>query len=222
MATGGPLRVLSDVPKELLENYFKAGMIAIDTELHGLRLMRDQVCLVQISDRHGNVCLVRPKPPRAPVNLKKLLEHRDTLKVFHYALTDVSFLRASLGVNVTPFACTKVMSKLVRTYTSSHGLKDLVSELVGVEMDKYPQQTDWSKVELSQQQLQYAANDVLHLLPVYDTLNKMLKERGKLPSGITATELNEACQAFLPTLVDLLLSGYGDRDEGWDTSLFTH
>jgi ribonuclease D len=214
--------VLPDIPTDVLEKYLRSDVIAVDTELHGLRLMRDQVCLIQMADRDRNVCLVRPNPPGAPENLKTLLEHPRPIKVFHYALTDVSFLRASLGVKVWPYQCTKVMSKLVRTYASGHGLKDVVAELVGVEMDKHPQQTNWSQPELTQKQLDYAANDVLHLIPAYDSLQRMLQERGKLPTGISVVEMNELCQAFLPTLVELILNGYGDRDEGWETSLFSH
>jgi ribonuclease D len=221
MARVGSYPVYPDVPNDLLEIYLRADVIAVDTELHGLRLARDQVCLVQISDREQNVCLVRPVPPEAPKNMKTLLEHPRTIKIFHYALTDVSFLRASLGVKVWPYQCTKVMSKLVRTYASSHSLKDVVAELVGVEMEKHPQQSDWSQ-ELSEKQREYAAHDVLHLIPAYEMLAKMLEARGSLPTGIKVTELNEMCQAFLPTLVELVLNGYGDRDEGWDTSLFAH
>jgi len=222
MAAGATQKVLPDVPGGLLEKYLKADVIAVDTELHGLRLARDQVCLVQIADRHQNVCLVRPNPPEAPKNLRALMEHPRTIKVFHFALTDVAFMRASLGVKVWPYHCTKVMSKLVRTYASSHGLKDLVAELVGVEMDKHPQQTNWSAPVLSPKQIAYAANDVLNLIPAYDALQRMLQERGKLPTGLSAVELNELCQAFLPTLVELILNGYGDKDDGWETSLYTH
>jgi len=222
MSRGGSYSLSPDVPDELLKTYLGSDVIAVDTELHGLRLVRDQVCLVQISDRNRNACLVRPTPGHAPKNLKTLLESPKTIKLFHYALTDVCFLRQSLGVRVWPYQCTKVMSKIARTYTGAHGLKDVVAELVGVEMDKHPQQTNWSQAELSQRQLEYAANDVLHLIPAYDTLTKMLRERGTLPTGSTAVQLNEMAQAFLPTLVELILNGYGDRDDGWDTSLFAH
>ena len=222
MARAAPLKVLPDLPDSLLATYLKAGMVAVDSELHGLRLVRDEVCLVQLCDRKGNVCLVRPAPPNAPPNLKRLLEDSHTVKLFHYALTDVSFLRRSLDIRVHPFACTKVMSKIVRTYANAHGLKDLVAELVGETMDKASQLTDWSKRVLTQKQLRYAADDVVYLISAYEKLCEMLEARGTLPSGISAVELNRDCQAFLPTLVELMLNGYGDRDDGWDTSLFTH
>jgi len=215
------LTVVADIPKETLDLYLKSDAIAMDTELQGLRLQRDQVCLVQMADRNQNVCLVRPKAGACP-NLTRLLTDSNTLKVFHYALVDVAFLRRSLGITVNNFACTKVMSKLVRTYASYHSLKELVNELVGIKLEKENQQTNWSAASLTPEQTVYAANDVLHLLKVYDGLKKMVHERGALPSGITADQLNVLCQSFLPTLVELILNGYGDADNGWVTSLFTH
>ncbi|MCH7476544.1 MAG: 3'-5' exonuclease [SAR324 cluster bacterium] len=222
MASSKRLHVVPDIPAALLKKYLAQDIIAVDTELQGLQLWRDQVCLVQMCDRKGNVCLVRPTPPHAPPNLKRLLTHPGTLKVFHYAVTDVSFLRASLGVTVKPYECTKVMSKLVRTYANRHSLLGLVGELVGVELAKEQQLSNWSSAKLSEKQLVYAANDVIHLIPVYDALTKMVVERGKLPSGITAEELNRESQASLKTFVDLILNGYGDRDQGWETSVFFH
>jgi len=222
MAGNDAYRVVSDIPDQLLESYLQSKEIAIDTELQGLRIQRDQVCLVQLCDRNKNVCLVQPKPQAAPPNLKKLLTHAQTTKVFHFAVTDVAFLRTSLGVQVHPFRCTKVMSKLIRTYTEGHGLRSLVQELMGIELDKELQTSNWSAKNPTQMQLRYAANDVLYLLPVYDTLMEMLENRGALPSGTTALELNEATQACLPTIVDLLINGYGDRDQGWESSVFVH
>ncbi|MDH4246321.1 MAG: 3'-5' exonuclease, partial [Deltaproteobacteria bacterium] len=117
---------------------------------------------------------------------------------------------------------TKVMSKLVRTYTEGHSLKSLVQEIVGVELDKTSQTTNWGKGDLSADQLRYAANDVIHLLEVYDGLKEMIKERGELASGLKLVDLNTQCQAMLPTLMNLLISGYGDQDNGWETSVFDH
>ena len=222
MAGAETFRVVPDIPDKLLESYLQSKEIAVDTELQGLRLGRDQVCLVQLCDRNKNVCLLQPEPHKSPPNLKKLLAHPDTIKVFHFALTDVAFLRVSLGIQVHPFRCTKVMSKLIRTYTESHGLRSLVQELMGVELDKEQQTSNWFVKNPTQMQLRYAANDVLYLLPVYDTLMEMLENRGALPSGTSALEMNEAAQACLPTVVDLLINGYGDRDQGWETSIFVH
>jgi ribonuclease D len=222
MAASSEYTVVADIPDAVLKSYLAQPEIAVDTELQGLRLGRDQVCLVQLCDRDQQVCLVRPEGPTTAPNLKKLLTHPKTVKVFHYALTDVAFLQASLDIAVHPYRCTKVMSKLARTYTDQHSLKDLVRELVGVELDKVSQSSNWQQRKLSPAQLKYAANDVLHLLAIYDALRQMLKERGKLPTGISAVELNEHSQQTLPTLVELILNGYGDKDQGWETSLFNH
>lgn len=222
MPKGTKFKVYPDIPDSLLRKYMKADFLAVDTEMQGLKLERDQVCLVQLCDEHRNLCLVQPTPPKAPANLKKVLEYSKLLKIFHYALTDVGFLRQSLGIKVKPFHCTRVMSKLVRTYTNTHSLKDVVSELVGVQLEKESQQTNWAKDELSQQQLRYAANDVLFLIPVYQILMNMLQARKKLPSGISGEKLNTMCQAYLPTLVEIVINGYANRDEGWDTELFAH
>ncbi len=214
--------LVRDIPPGLLKKYLAEKVVAVDSELQGLRLGRDQVCLVQVCDGKGNLSLVRISPPKVPPNLKKLLTSASTTKVFHYAITDIAFLKASLNVDVHPFRCTKVMSKLVRTYTEVHSLKQLVQELVGVELEKQNQSSDWSRKELTQSQLRYAANDVLHLVEVYRKLEKMISARGMLPSGLTAKDLNQKSQACLPTMVEILLNGYGDRDRGWETSLFSH
>jgi len=222
MAGPETLRVVPDIPDKLLETYLQSKEIAVDTEMQGLRLRRDEVCLVQLCDRNKNVCLLQPTPHEAPPNLKKLLTHPNTTKIFHFALTDVAFLKLSLGINVQPYRCTKVMSKLIRTYTESHSLRAVVQELMGIELDKEQQTSNWAVKNPTQMQLRYAANDVLYLLPVYDTLMEMMENRGTMPSGKSALELNEAAQACLPTIVDLLINGYGDRDNGWETSLFVH
>lgn len=212
----------TDLSETQLTHYLSRQRIAVDTELHGLNLQRDQICLVQMCDEQGNVCLIKPEPGKAPRNMKALLENSAVLKVFHFALTDVAFFQSSLGIRVTPFNCTKVMSKLIRTYSQSHGLKDLHLELLGIEMKKEQQQTNWASNELSQEQLQYAATDVLRLLQVYHNLQQMIDARERLSSGSTIKELNETAQAMLPGLVELLLNGYGDLDSGWQTSLFSH
>lgn len=211
-----------DIPEDLLQHYLGQNEIAIDTELHGLRLYRDEICLVQICDDQSKVCLVKPDIKNPPHNLKKLLTAPDTLKVFHFALTDVAFFKTSLGIDVAPFNCTKVMSKLVRTYTNSHGLKDLCAELLGLPLEKEQQQTNWASSNLSSGQLKYAANDVLYLLRVYRSLKNMIEQRPPLSTGIKLIELHQQAQNMLPGLVSLLVHGYGDKDQGWETTLFAH
>lgn len=214
--------LVADIPDALLKTYLSRDVVAVDAELQGLQLWRDEVCLVQVCDKEGNVCLVKIKPPKLPRNLARLLTDTSTVKIFHYALSDVAFLKVSLHVDVYPYRCTKIMSKLARTYSDSHGLKDLVYEFIGVALDKQNQSSDWSKPRLSQSQLKYAASDVLYLVEVYRQLQNMIDQRGKLPSGITLKELNEKSQACLPVFVEIFQNRYGDRDRGWETSLFSH
>ena len=211
-----------DIPEGIFNNFMKLEKIAVDTELHGLTMNRDQICLVQLCDQEKQVCLVRPKRDGGYSRLKALMENKDVLKVFHFALTDVAFFKTSLNIEVTPFCCTKVMSKLIRTYTQNHGLKDLHMELLGIQMEKEQQQTNWAESDLSQNQLKYAANDVLRLLEIFDRLQKMIISRNRLPGGKSISELNETAQSMLPGMVELLVHGYGDLDRGWQTSLFSH
>ena len=212
----------NDIPEGVFKNFMKLEKIAVDTELHGLTMNRDQICLVQLCDQEEQVCLVRPNRGAGYSRLKALMENKDVLKVFHFALTDVAFFKTSLNIEVTPFCCTKVMSKLIRTYTQNHGLKDLHMELLGIQMEKEQQQTNWAESDLSQNQLKYAANDVLRLLEIFDRLQKMIISRNRLPGGKSISELNETAQSMLPGMVELLVHGYGDLDQGWQTSLFSH
>ena len=212
----------ADISDKLLEMYLAEPEIAIDTELHGLRLYRDEVCLVQICDDKKNVCLVKPEHKQIPPNLKRLLTDQNVIKVFHFALSDIAFFKTSMNIDVTPFRCTKVMSKLIRTYTQSHGLKDLSMELLGHDLNKDQQQTNWAQNDLSFKQLEYAANDVLELIQIYRKLTEMMDNRPPLSSGRTVNELNNKAQAMLPSLIDLLVNGYGDKNGGWESSLFTH
>ena len=214
--------IYDDIPEGIFNNFMKLEKIAVDTELHGLTMNRDQICLVQLCDQEEQVCLVRPKQDRDYSRLKALMENKDVLKVFHFALTDVAFFQTSLNIEVTPFCCTKVMSKLIRTYTQNHGLKDLHMELLGIQMEKEQQQTNWAESDLSQNQLKYAANDVLRLLEIFERLQKMIISRNRLPGGKSISELNETAQSMLPGMVELLVHGYGDLDRGWQTSLFSH
>ena len=214
--------ITSDIPDNLLELYLSKQEIAIDSEFHGLRLYRDEVCLIQICDDKKNVCLVKPDTNKVPPNLKQLLTDSGVTKIFHFAISDVSFIKTSLDIEVTPFCCTKVMSKLIRTYTQGHGLKDLCLELLGHEINKGQQQTNWSKTNLTQKQLEYAAKDVLDLIQIYKKLSQMMDNRPPLSTGTTILELNIKAQSMLPGLVELLIHGYGDKDGGWGSSLFSH
>ena len=212
----------SDISDKLLKMYLAEPEIAIDTELHGLRLFRDEICLVQICDNKKNVSLVKPDTKQVAPNLKRLLTDPNVIKIFHFALSDVAFFKTSMKIEVTPFRCTKVMSKLIRTYTQGHGLKDLSQELLGHNLNKDQQQTNWAQNNLSSKQLEYAANDVLELIQIYRKLSEMMDNRPPLTSGTTVNELNNKAQAMLPSMVELLIHGYGDKNGGWESSLFSH
>ncbi len=180
--------------------------VAIDTETLGLNPHRDKLCLVQLSSGDGNAHLVQidRKSYDAP-NLKALLVNREVLKIFHFARFDVAVLKAYLDVDVTPVYCTKIASKLVRTYTDRHGLKELVREIVGVDLSKQQQSSDWGLPILSDAQKQYAASDVLYLHELKLRLDQMLKREGR-------TDLAKACFEFLATRTALDLAGWPDQD----------
>lgn len=182
------------------------GSVAVDTETLGLNIHRDRLCLVQLSAGDGSAHLVQfdGKSYDAP-RLKALLADPSLTKIFHFARFDIAVLERNLGVATTPLYCTKIASKLVRTYTDRHGLKDLVSELLGVEISKQQQSSDWAAAELSPQQLSYAASDVLHLHALKAKLDAMLEREGRRP-------LAEAAFGFLPVRARLDLAGFADDD----------
>ena len=215
-------KIFPDIPDNLIDSYLSESEIAVDTELHGLRLYRDEVCLIQLCDDKKNVSLIKPENNQTPTNLMRLFTDQSVQKIFHFAITDVAFIKTSLNIEVKPFCCTKVMSKLIRTYTQDHGLKDLILEVHGKLINKEQQQSNWGDANLSQKQLEYAANDVLYLIKIYRKLLEMMNSRSQLKSGINICELNQKAQSILPGLVELLINGYGDRDGGWGVSLFSH
>lgn len=180
--------------------------IAIDTETMGLRPHRDRLCLVQISGGDGTAHLVKfdGKSYDAP-RLKALLADPGVLKIFHFARFDVAVLEHYLGVVTNPVYCTKIASKLARTYTDRHGLKDLVSEILGIEISKQQQSSDWGAAELSDSQRMYAANDVLHLHAIKTRLDEML-------ARVDRQELAKAAFGFLPTRAKLDLLGFESDD----------
>ena len=180
--------------------------VAIDTETMGLKPGRDRLCLVQLSAGDGTAHLVKfDQGAYAAPNLIALLRDPGVTKIFHYARFDIAVLQHYLGVMLQPIYCTKIASKLVRTFTDRHGLKDLVRELLGVELSKEQQSSDWGAPELTQAQLKYAATDVLHLHALRAKLDEMLAREGR--SAIAA-----ACFGFLPTRALLDLAGWGEED----------
>jgi len=186
-------------------------VVAIDTETMGLNPHRDRLCLVQLSAGDGNAHLVQIIPEQLGghgadcPNLKRLLTDPAVTKLFHFARFDCAALRRHLGVTVAPVICTKVASKLVRTFTDRHGLKDLCKELLGVEISKQQQSSDWGAPDLSAEQLAYAASDVLYLHAIWAKLEGLLHREGRMA-------LAEACFRFLPARGELDLLGYEEPD----------
>jgi len=194
-----------DLSAELLTQYLQAEAIAVDTETMGLLPQRDRLCLIQLCNPQGQVAVIRiAKGQKDAPNLKQLLEAPGLTKVFHFARFDVAQLQYHLDIHVNPIFCTKIASKLARTYTPRHGLKELVQELEQVELDKSAQSSDWGNAaNLSEQQLRYAANDVRYLLSVQKKLTAMLEREERW-------ELAQQCFQCLPVLVNLDLLQYKD------------
>ena len=189
-----------DLDNASLSRYMAAQAVAIDTETMGLVLGRDRLCLVQICDDLGFVSAIRiSKGQTAAPNLEKLLTSWDVTKVFHYARFDVAQFKVTFGIETAPIFCTKIASKLARTYTSNHGLKSLIAELAGVDLDKSITSSDWGNVDnLSREQYDYAANDVRYLLDAKEKLTEMLKREN----------LAQQCFQVVPVLVALDMLQY--------------
>ena len=180
--------------------------VAIDSETMGLRFRRDPLCVVQLSSGDGNAHVVRLNRPAYDCpNLKRVLTDPKVLKIFHFGRFDIGMFDLHLGVETRPVYCTKIASKLARTYTDRHGLKDVARELAGVDMSKAQQSSDWGAAELSQAQMDYAASDVLYLHAIKNRLNEMLVREGRM-------ELAQACFDFLPVRSRLDLAGWDEID----------
>ena len=180
--------------------------VAVDTETMGLNPGRDRLCLVQLSAGDGVCHLVQIAPGQtdAPL-LTALLTDPAVLKIFHFARFDLGILKHALGVGVTPIYCTKIASRLARTFSDRHGLKDLARDLLNIELSKQQQSSDWGAADLSTEQLRYAASDVLHLHRLKERLDEMLAREGR-------RELAQACFDFLPIRVELDLKGWAAED----------
>lgn len=191
----------ADLPADVLA----AGPIAVDTETLGLNPLRDRLCLVQLADGRGDEHLVRITRPELATNLKALLADPGRLKIFHFARFDLATIAHWLGVMAAPAWCTKTASRLTRTYTDRHGLRDLARELLGVEISKAQQSSDWGAAELTDAQKDYAASDVRYLHRIKDILEQRLAREGR-------TELAQACFDFLPWRARLDLAGWPEVD----------
>lgn len=182
------------------------GIVAIDTETLGLNQLRDRLCVVQMSAGDGHCHVVHfPTPSYEAPNLRRLLGDPKVLKIFHFARFDLAVLRHYLGVDCRPVYCTKIASKIARTYTDRHGLKELCHELLGVDLSKQMQSSDWGAASLSDAQLAYASHDVLHLHALRDKLNAMLEREDR-------AHLLQPCLDFLPHRAVLDLAGWPSTD----------
>jgi ribonuclease D len=193
--------------EDLPEGVLAPGPVAVDTETMGLITPRDRLCLVQISDGQGDEHLVRfgvNSTFDAP-NLKAVLADPERIKLYHYARFDLAAIQHYLGVMAAPVFCTKIASKLTRTYTDRHGLKNLVSELLGKEISKQQQSSDWGAPTLTDPQREYAASDVRYLHQLHDVFVERLEREGR-------TAIAQACYDFLPTRALLDLAGWSERD----------
>lgn len=197
-----------DLSDEVLAEYLKSPAIAVDTETMGLLPGRDRLCLIQLCNPQGKVTAIRiSKGQTVAPNLQTLMEATDIVKVFHFARFDIATLRQNLDIVVQPIFCTKIASKLARTYTNRHGLKDVVLELEKVELDKSSQCSDWGNASnLSDAQLNYAANDVRYLLSVQQKLTAMLEREERW-------QVAQECFQVLPTIVSLDLLQFKDLFE---------
>ncbi len=194
---------------DLPDNLDFGNSIAIDTETTGLRLNRDRLCVIQISSGDGDAHLVRFDSKRfESPNLKKLLSDEKILKIFHFARFDLAVLKAHFGLEIRNIYCTKIASKLVRTYTDAHGLKAICKELIGVELSKDQQSSDWANENISEEQIKYAASDVLYLHRLKERFDEMLKREGRF-------EIANQCFEFLTTRANLDLSGF-------ESDIFSH
>lgn len=198
--------IKNDLSDELLKVYSSKDLLSVDCEMMGLNPNRDRLCLIQMCNEDGKVTLVKienHKIKSSAPNLKKLFENPDVRKIFHFGRTDLTFLYQWLDIDIKNVFCTKVASRLVRTYTDKHSLKDLVKEVLSSEMDKSSQSSDWGAEDLTKDQIRYAAYDVIYLIPLYKKLIELLKREDRL-------EMAESACKFLPTLAKLDIFGYED------------
>ena len=205
-----PVMLTGDLTEELLQAFLAGPDLAVDTETMGLQTRRDRLCLVQLCNRDSRAAIVqltrealdpsRPASSRAP-RLKRLMEDPRVLKVFHFARFDVAAFAHWLGIAVAPLYCTRTASKLARTYTDRHGLKDNLLEFLDVELDKVTRHSDWSSPSLSPEQVRYAISDVTLLLPLMDRLEEMLRRQGR-------AELARECFEVIPTMAKLDVAGF--------------
>lgn len=198
-----PKLLKADLTQELLDELLAAPEVAVDCEMMGLNPHRDRLCLVQVADEAGNCGIIQVDEKAGAPLLARLFTNPSVIKIFHYARMDCVYLRIRLGIETQNIFCTKVASRMARTYTDRHGLKELVREFTGETMDKTNQSSDWGKDKLTEDQLLYAEADVRHLFQIKRSLLEILDREGRRP-------LFDRCLAFLPTRIELDRIGFED------------
>ncbi|MEO5346403.1 MAG: ribonuclease D [Magnetococcus sp. YQC-9] len=202
--SGQAVVLLDDLDPDRQRRYLESRYLALDTETMGLKTRRDRLCLVQMCNEAGEITLVQTRGFQAP-RLKEVLESDKVLKIAHFARFDTAAIKHWLGIDLQPVFCTKIASRLTRTFTDRHGLKDVVAELLGIELDKEQQSSDWAAETLTDKQIAYASADVIHLVAIKERLEMLLQREGRL-------ELALACMRFLPQRAALDLAGWEEED----------
>lgn len=198
-----PIVLKGDLTQEALDDLGNKNEVSVDCEMMGLNPMRDRLCLVQISAEKGGCYLVQVEESAGAPRMKAVMENAAIIKIFHFARMDMQFLQARLNIYVKNVYCTKIASRFARTYTDKHGLKELVREIAGENMDKTSQSSDWGRDTLTAEQLRYAAQDVKFLFKIKRTLESMLERENR-------QELAHAFMGFLPALIQADVQGYQD------------
>ncbi|MGA3281211.1 MAG: ribonuclease D [Smithella sp.] len=201
-------RIKNDLSEGDVERLRKSGIIGIDTETGGLIPNRDRLYLMQICDNDGVIDIIRAGDWKNARNLRLVLMDPAIQKVIQFAIMDCAFILAHLGMLPANVYCTKIASKIARTYSSGHSLSGLISDLFGITLDKKQQTTFWGKTQLTPEQIEYASNDVKYLIGIRTKLETILAQKGLLPTGISYTDLNNACQSCIPALVHIWMNGW--------------
>ncbi|MCS7204507.1 MAG: ribonuclease D [Leptospiraceae bacterium] len=190
-----------DIPEEVKKEFEQQQQLAVDCEMMGLNPYRDRLCLIQIASENGTCAIVQIDEEKPPQNVKSILENEKIEKIFHFARSDILFLKMRLDIQVKNIYCTKIASRLARTYTDKHGLKEIVKEFFGETLDKTITSTDWGNPNLTDEQLLYAQNDVIYLFEIKRILNEMLKRENRYELFLKAID-------FLPTRLALDMQGF--------------
>jgi ribonuclease D len=196
-----PLLVQGDLPEQAARELAATGEVGLDCEMMGLNPVRDRLCTVQIGSEKSTPYVIQVREDQGAPRLKELLENDSVVKIFHFARIDIRYIKERLGIDTRNIFCTKIASRLARTYTDRHGLKELVREFIGDQLDKTNQSSDWGREDLTSEQLRYAADDVVYLFRLKKILTEMLKREGRY-------ELAQVSFEYLPTLIELDRLGY--------------